>query len=91
MSTGDASALFIERACELRSDYAPGDADRDGFDESQGCYFLAASRGHCRFTIFPPREGLLGPVFRIAGPWTGPVNVNTEGGPFRVYVSVVGV
>ena len=69
----------LRRTIAAEGVFAPGDADRDGFDESQGCYFLAASRGHCRFTIFPPRDGLLGPVFRIAGRWTGPVNVNTEG------------
>jgi len=59
--------------------FAPADTDRNGFDESQGCYFLAAKRGHCRFTVLPPTEGLLHPVFRIFGRWTGPVSVNSQG------------
>ena len=66
--------------------YAPGDADKDGFDESQGCYFLKARKGHCRFSIVPPPEGLEGPVFRVAGRWSGPVHVNTEGLAIREVV-----
>jgi hypothetical protein len=56
-----------------------GAAGKDGFDESQGCYFLNAKAGHCRFTIVPPPEGLLNPVFRVAGAWKGAVNVSSEG------------
>jgi len=59
--------------------FAPGDADHDGFDESQGCYWLAAKAGHCRFTISPPPGGLIDPLFRVAGRWTGDVRVNSEG------------
>ena len=61
--------------------YAPGDSDRDGFDESQGCYFVKATKsGHCRFTIVPPASGLLvDPVFRVAGPWKGKVRVSAAG------------
>jgi hypothetical protein len=62
---------------------APGDANGDGFDESQGCYFLRAKRGHCRFTLVPPPGGLLGPVFRVAGPYRGRVSVNREGQAIR--------
>ena len=62
--------------------YARGDSNRDRFDESQGCYFLSADRGgHCRFTIAPRPEGLIRPVFRVAGTWTGAekVHVASEG------------
>lgn len=60
--------------------YAPGDARRDRFDESQGCYVLAAgANGHCRFTVVPPPEGLLRPVFRILGPWAGLATANSAG------------
>ena len=59
--------------------FAEGDADRDGFDESQGCYYLGATNGQCRFKIIPPPEGLLNPVFRIYGPWENKPSVNREG------------
>jgi len=59
--------------------FSPFDADRDRFDESQGCYYLKADRGHCRFTILPPAEGLLSPVVRVAGNWAGEVSVNSQG------------
>ncbi len=58
---------------------AVGDGDRDGFDESQGCYFLAARAGQCRFVLDPPPEGLLDPVLLLAGPWEGDVAVSSEG------------
>ena len=60
-------------------DAAEGDVDKDGFDESQGCYFLRARAGHCRFSIVPPPGGLLNPVFRVLGGWKGKVSVNSEG------------
>lgn len=63
--------------------FAAGDADRDGFDESQGCYVLAGLRGHCRFRIVPPAGGLVRPVFRVLGPWSGPVSVNFHGKAIR--------
>jgi len=59
--------------------YAPGDIDRDRFDESQGCYSLAAVRGHCRFTVVPPEGGLLDPAFMVTGLSEGPVCVNAQG------------
>ncbi len=59
--------------------FSPGDLDHDGFDESQGCYYLEAVNGHCRFKILPPPEGVLNPVFRVAGPWQGEPSVNLEG------------
>jgi hypothetical protein len=67
---------------------ADGDADRDGFDESQGCYFLRAKAGHCRFSIVPSPEGLLNPVFRVLGGWKGQVNVNSEGLAIRRVASM---
>ena len=58
---------------------ADGDVDKDGFDESQGCYFVRAEAGNCRFTVFPPLGGLLRPVFYVAGRWKGKVTVASEG------------
>lgn len=63
---------------------APGDGD--WFDETQGCYSLRARGGNCRFTIIPPPGGLLDPLFRVAGRWTGSVSVNSEGLPIREVV-----
>ena len=62
-----------------RDVFAPGDADHDRFDESQGCFFLGAKAGHCRFTVLPPAEGLWDPVFLVSGPWAGKVHVSSEG------------
>jgi len=69
-----------------RGVFAPGDDARDGFDESQGCYFLAARAGQCRFWILPPAEGLWNPAFVIAGPWAGQVDVSSEGSAIRPVV-----
>jgi len=66
--------------------FAPGDAQRDGFDESQGCYLLAARSGHCRFTVHPPAEGLWDPVFLVRGPWAEKVHVSSEGMAIREVV-----
>ena len=44
-------------------EFAPGDIDKDGFDQSQGCYFLRAKGGNCRFTVLPPTQAVLQPVF----------------------------
>ncbi len=65
---------------------AAGDGDRDGFDESQGCYYLAAKGGQCRFVLDPPPDGLLNPVLLLAGPWPGEVNVSSEGLAIRSVV-----
>jgi len=68
---------------------AAGDGDRDGFDESQGCYYLAARGGQCRFVLEPPPdapEGLLNPVLLLAGSWSGEVNVSSEGLAIRSVV-----
>jgi len=65
---------------------AAGDGDRDGFDESQGCYYLAAKGGQCRFMLDPPPDGLLNPVLLLAGPWSGQVHVSSEGLAIRSVV-----
>jgi len=56
-----------------------GDFDKDGFDESRGCYYVRAKAGNCRFTVFPPPGGLLYPVFHVDGRWEGKVTVASEG------------
>jgi hypothetical protein len=65
---------------------AAGDGDRDGFDESQGCYYLSARGGQCRFVLDPSPEGLLDPVLLLAGPWPGQVHVSSEGLTIRSVV-----
>lgn len=59
--------------------FAPGDVDRDRFDESQGCYYLKSKAGHCRFVVIPSENGLMNPVFRVAGNWLEPPSVSSEG------------
>ena len=66
--------------------WAPGDGDRDGFDESQGCYYLGARRGQCRFVLDPPAGGVLNPVFVVAGPFSAGVSVGIEGLAIRPVV-----
>ncbi len=64
---------------------AIGGIGRDGFDESEGCYVVTASRtgsvANCRFELVPPSEGLLDPVFRVRGGFRtdDPPAVNSEG------------
>ena len=65
--------------------FAPGDANHDRFDESQGCYFLQADRaGHCRFKLYPGSTGVHGAVFRVAGRWGGKVSINVAGLAVRI-------
>ncbi len=66
-------------------DVAPGDRNRDGFDESTGAHCFRASAGNCRFTLIPPPEGLLRPVFRISGRWQGAVYINYAGRPIHLW------
>jgi len=63
--------------------FAPGDADRDGYDESQGCFFLKARNGHCRFTYVPPERGAWDPVFLVAERWLPGVHVSSAGRALR--------
>ncbi len=65
---------------------ADGDADGDGFDESQGCYRLRARGGHCRFVLDPAGEVLADAVIRVAGKWKGAVAANSEGLALRELV-----
>ena len=60
-------------------DVVDGDADGDGFDQSQGCYCLRARAGHCRFVLTPAGAGLADAVVRLSGRWKGPVTANSEG------------
>ncbi|MCD4825750.1 MAG: hypothetical protein K8S55_14250 [Phycisphaerae bacterium] len=73
------SPVKIETIIATKGVYGQGDKNRDGFDESQGCYVLAGWKGHCRFRIHPDPVGLIRPVFRIFGPWKRPPSVNMEG------------
>ena len=65
-----------------------GHPARDGFDERQGCYVLVARRGNCRFTVVPGAAGPINPVFRVVGPWDGPVRVSSEGLAVREVVKL---
>lgn len=80
----------IDTTLGLADCFAPGDLGRDGFDESQGCYFLASRNGLCRFTVHPAVGSLLRPVFRIMGPFDGPVSVNSRGLAIRDVVRLSG-
>lgn len=73
----------VEATLASEGVFAPGDAARDGFDESEGVYFLAAKGGQCRFTVHPPPKGLMNPVFRVVGPWEGPASASSEGKAIR--------
>lgn len=70
----------VRVALGKREEYALNDFDRDRFDQSEGCYYLAADDGgHCRFTLVPTRGPLVRPVIRVAGEWEGKVHVQSEG------------
>ncbi len=71
----------------LIGDFAPGGFREDGFDVSQGCFFLRAKGGNCRFQLKPAKKSLISPVFCIEGEWQGPVSVNCEGLAIRNVVS----
>lgn len=58
---------------------AAGDYDRDGFDESQGCYFLGSRAGLCRFVLDPPPGGLIDPLLRLTSTRPGELCVSSEG------------
>lgn len=70
---GEREALAYQHPARLRVTVgrvvrdAPGDLNRDGFNESQGCYELALARGTLRFRFEPadvPRDS---PRFRVHG------------------------
>lgn len=58
------------------------------FDPSEGCYRLKGISNRRRFTIYPPPEGLLNPVFRVEGNWSGYVHVNSLGQTVRDCVTL---
>lgn len=62
-----------------RTPPAAGDANHDGFDESQGCYVARAVGGNCRIQLTRGPTPLLRPVVRIVGPWQGTVAANCAG------------
>lgn len=63
--------------------FAAGDIDRDGFDESQGCYFARSAGGNCRVELLPDGRPLVRPAFCIAGPWKTQPAANCQGLPLR--------
>lgn len=66
-----------------KKDIVFGDANRDGFDETEGCYRLRAQKGHCRFFLQPSAAGLADPVFRVRGGWISAVTANSAGQALR--------
>jgi hypothetical protein len=58
--------------------HSPGDRDKDGFDESQGCYRLRARNGYCRFRL-EPEVPLVNPVFLVEGASPGAVSIHADG------------
>jgi hypothetical protein len=50
-----------------------------GFDPSEGCYRIAAERGHCRFLFQPPASGAVNPVFRVGGPFDEMPVIHADG------------
>ncbi|MFP4355053.1 MAG: hypothetical protein ACLFUJ_07985 [Phycisphaerae bacterium] len=67
--------------------FAPGDVDRDRFDQSQGCWSFRADGGHCRFRLSPPPEGLADPVIQVDG-LNRQVAVSVEGRAIRDVVTI---
>jgi hypothetical protein len=75
--------LDVDRAEAVASDYqeplalkpdagtlvtdAPGDINRDGYNESEGCYELSLQRGRLRFVYDPGSLPRQGPLFRLTG------------------------
>ena len=49
-----------------------GDADKDGFNEAEGCYVLKASPAGVTFTLHGKKTPRMDPAFKIRG-WTGKV------------------
>jgi hypothetical protein len=62
---------------------AAGDYDRDGFDESQGCYFVGSRGGQCRFVLQPPAGGLTDPMLLLTSTRPGELSVSSEGRAIR--------
>jgi hypothetical protein len=64
--------------------FAPGDGDKDRYDESQGCYHLRAEDGYCRFVI-EPAAAQVHPVVVIRDAQTGPITLSAGGMAIRDY------
>jgi hypothetical protein len=64
--------------------YAPGDRNRDRFDESQGCYHLRARNGYCRFRLDPPVP-VAEPVIVVEDMPEGPLSIHADGLAIRDY------
>lgn len=59
-------------------DPSVGDADGDGFDQSQGCYCLKSAAGNCRFSL-ALAQGPMDVYVRVRGKWTGAVTASCQG------------
>lgn len=64
------SKQVIQPSSAPADSYAPGDVDRDGFDESQGCFAIFAQSDRCGFIVKPAGGPLVSPVFRVIGRWS---------------------
>ena len=79
----------VESEAEMIRVSTAAASDGEGiFDPSQGCYTLKGISSRRRFTIYPPPEGLLNPVFRVEGDWSGYVHVNSLGQTVRKCVTL---
>ncbi len=82
------AAVPLRIALAAAAASAEGDLDHDGFDESEGCYYLQAVGGRCRFAVAPRPGGVVRPIFRIAGPWKAPPAVTCDGQRIRTVVTL---
>jgi hypothetical protein len=79
-----AARIVLGRTVDRPSDTDAGSpVGADGFDAAQGCYVARAIGGHCRIELAVGSHSLHRPVFRIEGPWTGPVIASHAGMPIR--------
>ncbi len=62
---------------------AAGDANGDGFDESQGCYRAEAVGGNVRLELAPGAVPLVRPIVLAEGPWRDDVWAQCQGLPLR--------
>lgn len=69
-----------------RKQVCDGDANNDGFDESQGCWCLRSTAGHCQFRFTDIGAGLADAMVRIRGPWRSGVTASCEGEALRQQV-----
>jgi len=67
--------------------YAAGDENRDGYDESHGCYYLYCQPGLHRLILRPGRWGVRDPVIAIGGDSDDKVSVVAAGLAIRRLIS----